>query len=324
MSKKFVTSLYGWNNDEAWRDVTDRALIRRRELLLADDPTADKLLAYGSDHRKDTALSANRILDPAGGVYLRPIDQHEDPTVWVVHHQVELGSLGLSPIFACGLAVKGDEGVREICERLPFESPDDAVTFFLDALSQPRARQIGHALGGSTAARAFGLAMLPESAEKITSRPNPTSGELLDLTVELSHAAGHLHDVLKKWHESDALRYLKDARHGETASKRTLAPRFPSDLALLLEGLRALDADLHQHPKRLGRRVAAGQDQLTATIIARFWKICGLGTLSLSQQSRFIRVCSAILPWHGIHKADVAQFMKAAMKKERRNGVVIG
>jgi hypothetical protein len=295
--------------------------------LDAGDVNGSRIVSdYGSQVRQRTDHSENRLLYPAGSTYVRRIGTRDDgdaSEIWVTHHLVDVGRYGLPNVFSCGLAVGPREDLNELCERLPFESVDEAVAFFERELAQAQPVQISHMLGGFDAANAFGLAVLPSSLAKLTARPNPTSSELSNAASEIGEAAKQLDAALSKWADSDAFRFV-DLYHRYIGGARMSLPRTMTEVQRTMTGLEVLKGEFSGQGRKVGRPIRGGREQLIALTIGRLWKRCNLGKVSFVPQSRFVRACAVILPWHGIHKSDVAQFMRAELSKRREGGVVIG
>jgi len=150
-------------------------------------------------------------------------------------------------------------------------------------------------------------------------RPAPTRFELAAIIPELIGAAESFEAVLKKWEASDALAYML-----QWSRQLPRAQRFVAGLA---DEMSEVTSRLTPIEKRPGRRIKGGRENQVACMLAELWRRCGLGEPKTSAQSRFIRACSMVLPLHGIHKSDVAQFMRGELGKKReihRRGVLIG
>jgi hypothetical protein len=174
-------------------------------------------------------------------------------------------------------------------------------------------------LGDSVQIRIFGAASSPESLSQLLDHPAPTMAELAQCAEEIEAAAYPLRSALDKWKGSDALRYLEKRRPLGEGPRLSLGI-LDTQLTRLMNGF----ADIEAPEARRGRRIQGGRANVTAKAIASLWSRCGLGEPKLSPQSRFIRACSVVLPWHGIHKADVSQFMRSELAKRQKGHVVIG
>jgi len=322
MSLKFSTSLssdfVGFARGDAWEEVQKRGgevySRLRSEGRVGEAATVGR---YGFPFKVESNWRASKpIIAPL-------MADGRDPELVLAGYQVEPGGLGLPAVFAFSVAFHTGEALLALCDALPFDSVDRARTFFVDCLQQEKVSMLSTALGGSVASKAFALCALPSSAEHLVSRPNPTRRDITMAVTELTDASERLARVISKWQDTHALSYLEAERVGDK-SRRLFHPRLLADLQQLPLDLKMYSSTMGEQPKRAGRPVDAGRDQLVAVVIAALWRRCGLGKVSFTPSSRFMRACSFLLPEYGIPKSDYSQFMRAELRKRREKGVVIG
>ena len=282
------------------------------------------LIDYGDTHWNARSYGRYQtILRPAGaerGACLS--DKAENFHVAVWWRLRETARYGLPDLYEAKLSVKHGEWA-DVSELIPAHSEEEAIARFERALISEHANQLASVLGDNANVRAFGAASCPQSLTELLRVPAPTSTELANAITEIREAAGVLGAVLQKWEGSDALLYLKE--WARTANGKLLNWRRESGD---MYRFAAILVDIHDQfeyaEKRSGRRIAGGRQNVLSRVLAELWHRCGLGEPKFSRQSRFIRACSVVLPWHGVHKADVAQFMRAELDKQRVRGVLIG
>ncbi|HUW54094.1 MAG TPA: hypothetical protein VMV99_11815 [Rhodanobacter sp.] len=268
----------------------------------------------------DDRYVSEELLAPAGSPF--SVDMDGDRRLVVRCKQVEIARYGLPDLFEAGLTIRaGEEGLgwNYLSELVPAHSAMEAYERFRRALACPYSETLVGVLGDDPRVRAFGVAASPEClSDSLIKTRVPTLSEIHQATTELRAALVPFRDVLQKWEGSDALEYVQRmARVTEGGASRSRGlGRFDADSAL--KGLIELAEALGEPEKRRGRPVKGGKENALVYLISRLWQKCGLGEPKYSPQSRFIRACSVVLPWHGIHKADVAQFVRGEIKKERK------
>lgn len=243
--------------------------------------------------------------------------------MFVFFRLVEAARSGLPELYEAVLAsVDHEKLVRfDLCYTIPAYSPKEAVDAFEAALFTERPDQLARALGDDMSVRAFAAAACPEHMEKAIaarSRYRPLPREILR---ELDHAARRFSAVFKRWEGTPELAEARRLRYVKTIERlfhRT--EENPSPMGLDLRPARDEEA---MEPLKRGRPKKGGRELVVAHLLAWLWQRCGLGDPKLSAQSRFIRACTQVLPWHNIYKADVAQFMRGELAKKRRGDVVI-
>lgn len=259
------------------------------------------------------------LLAPAGSPFSMDIDA--DRRLVVRCKQVEIARYGLPDLFEASLTIMDDEaeqGWNYISELVPAHSPAEAYERFRGALTCSYSEALVGVFDDDPRVRAFGVAASPEclSNQLIRTRV-PTSSEIQQVTSELRAALESFRDALQKWEGSDALEYVRrmaPIKNGK-GGMRAAWGRF--DVTGTLEGLTELAEKRGEPEKRRGRPIKGGKENALVLLLSRLWRRCGLGEPRYSPQSRFIRACSVVLPWHGVHKADVSQFVRGEIKKER-------
>jgi hypothetical protein len=323
MDTPFVTSLttdsLALPNLGAWEGWEERGRALRKALQ--------------NEGRRDEALS----LAGYGSVYdiewRRPPRRlsYEDLTEMPEHKGLGIsalltheGGFDLPPIFACCLTLLVGSSIIALCESLPFSSIEEARSYFKACLDTELVRVVSGTQGGSAAALAFALCVLPASAEKLVSEPNPTRADVAKLTDELVGAISTLAEVIERWEGTDAFRYLV-GRRGRGSRSLLFSPRVTADLRRIPNELVHAKDSLGEAAKGPGRPPTGGKNHLVALLLRVLWQRCGMkGEVSTSPGSRFMKACNLVLPMYGIHKADYSQFMLAELSKRRTKGVVIG
>lgn len=327
MELEFVTSLEQYPMGESYGGLFREAFrekIRGIEGRLSHR-AIESLHNYGSRYgRKD--YSHSRVLNPAGGwngYWLSPEGNSPQVVMWA--RQLEVGRHGFPDLYESHLAVSadGESDWMGVSKPIPTHTIDEAHAFFTEVLKGNYGNFLAHALGESIAIRLFGVASSPNALGNLVDVPIPNRAELLRATADIKKGAVALHDALRAWEGTDALNYLINA-----GLQRDLKNFHSRGTSYPLEGALQVLSSIEQHfsstAKPQGRPAKGGREHALAKTLARLWTICGLGPPKLSPQSRFIRACSIVLPWHNVHKADVSQFMRAELKKEMRKGVLIG
>ena len=280
----------------------------------------DSLRGYGDAHFYGSDNSG--ILRPAGAIKIVHSFQIDGAkggalSLAVLLRQREIARYGFPDLFEAWLSLFDDENNewRDISQLIPVHSEDEAVERYLNALNSSQAL----ALGDKPLLRLFSAASSTAALSHLLNYPAPTRSELAAIIPELVEAAESLQSVLKKWEESDALRYMLDRYGVLKVAQRTIDR--------LVDEMGQANSNLRPREKRPGRKIKGGRENQVAWRLAELWRRCGLGEPKTSPQSRFIRACSVVLPWHGVHKADVSQFMRGELAKERHErtrGVLIG
>jgi hypothetical protein len=262
------------------------------------------------------------IYYPAGYPIVVAVDAPgEDVRVGVSCWQLEIARHGLPDLYAAKIVMldQSSQERQDISDAFPTSSPEAAISRLKGALEADHATAMAMVLGDSNRTRIFGVAASPDCMANALRKPAPTQTELHRLQQELGSAVKGLSDVFARWEGTGALSYLE--RHLRLFRHERQRVQL-ADTASWLEQISWTGgADV---PKRKGRPLNGGTPNVVARALAGLWANCGLGVPKLSPQSRFIRACTMALPWHGIHKADVAQFMRAELAKKRRGEVLIG
>lgn len=256
------------------------------------------------------------ILAPAGLPFSLNLDG--DRQFVVRCRQIEIARYGLPDLFEASLTInpEANQGWRYLSEPVPAHSEMEAYERFRDALSSSYADALANLLVDDLRVRAFGVAASPECLnEKLVGTRVPTSSEINQAIAELRAAVEPLRDALQKWAGSDALEFIQHMARTKDGRRGFPFGRFDADKAL--EALTELAEKRGEHEKRRGRPIKGGKENALVLLLSRLWQRCGLGEPKYSPQSRFIRACTVVLPWHGVHKADVAQFVRGEIKKER-------
>ena len=299
-------------------------------LFLGNDLHSRKLWARHRDFgsigfsRRSDEFTSPKILYPAGLSRVFILSDADQPEIGISFRQRDIGRLGLPDIYEAYLYVHGADGMRRcISYSVPVQSPGEAFDRFAKALQSPHAEEIFNVCGGNDLGRVFGVAASPECLSKTLSKPAPTTRELEKLTDELCEALSSLLAVYNKWNESDALNYLIARSLGERRVRTRLSEYQASEQ---LEIIKEFRTTFEPSKKRSGRPLQGGKNHLVARTLAELWAYCGLGEPELWNESKFIRACALVLPWHGIHKADVGQFMRSELAKKARRlnrGIVL-
>jgi hypothetical protein len=304
-----------------WHQMRERfsnELLEKRKIF---SEGWNSLRDYGTE-----AYYGNRgyshILRPAGAtqiVHRFDIDRAKGGTfsLAVLMRQREIARYGFPDLFEAWLSLFDGENNewRDISQLIPVHSEGEAVKRYVDVLDSPQAL----ALGDKPLLRLFSAASSAPALSHLLDFPAPTRSELAAIIPEIAEAAGSLQSVLGKWEESDALRYILD-RYGAVRIATKYIERLVDEMSQAQSKMLPIE-------KRPGRKIKGGRENTIAWRLAELWQRCGLGEPKTSAQSRFIRACSVVLPWHGVHKADVAQFMRGELAKERVErspGVLIG
>jgi hypothetical protein len=294
----------------AWERIRLLAVEKRRELRelgLADK--ADEASRY-SERRSDKLDQLVEI--PAHPGAILAVRVRNEP--WE----------GLPQVFDCwlGFADAKHGTVRDISERQPFNSLTEAESFFSEALSNRYAQELASKIRGGTSVALFGSAASPSATSLLLEVPNPSARDLHRVFTELREAVAALNEIIEKRQNDDAFKYIASGLLGPQG--RVFMRMLPRDIHQAFRWLNETEARTTWPKVRPGRPLSAGKKQLLAVTLKELWERCGLGTPSLSPTGRFIRACQIVLPWHHHNDPDVAQFMKAALGKQRRKGVVIG
>lgn len=272
------------------------------------------LWLYG--HTRYSSLMDEEILSPAGAWY--ETSQSSEFSVRV--RQIEIARHGFPDLFETYLLAfdECENTWNPISEFAPANSAEEAFERFRKALDSHYADALAAVLGDLERVRVFAAASSPECLSELLQYPAPTMAELSQASQEIEKSVSQLRSVLEKWQGSDALRYLERRWRlsGESHANLDIVRRE-------LEGMAGGFLKVAPERKR-GRPLRGGREHVLVRTLAALWKRCGLGEPRLSPQSRFIRACSNVLPWHGVHKADVSQFVRAELGKKRRAGVLIG
>jgi hypothetical protein len=269
-----------------------------------------------SRYSYDSDTEYAKILAPAGSPSFWNLDG--DRKFFVRCSQIEVARYGLPDLFEASLMVNldSDQGCRYLSEIVPAHSESEACERFRNALSCSYADALANLLVDDLRIRAFGVAASPDCLkESLDAMRVPTSSEIQQALGELRAAVEPLRDVLQKWAGSDALEFIQ--RNARSKAGRRGFPLGRFDAVGLSEDLTELAEKRGEPGKRRGRPIKGGKENALVLLLSRLWQRCGLGEPKYSPQSRFIRACSVVLPWHGVHKADVSQFVRGEIKKER-------
>lgn len=268
------------------------------------------------------------LLRPAGAWAGQWLDENSNsPCVAVWYRQIYIGKGSLPDLYEAQIAVSDavTRGWGVVSKKIPATSVDEALRIFRKSLASAPADAIACAIGDSLTARLFGISAHPENLGCRMSHPAPTVTDLKRAASEIRDASSALEAVLMKWEGTDALRYLErrvDTAEGTSAfSARTVHV-----VNRLSRGIERFIENLESPTRRPGRPIKGGRENVVARNLAAIWTRCGLGDPKFSAQARFIRACAVALPWHDVHKADVAQFMRSELSKKRvgRGYVLIG
>ncbi|WP_445146256.1 hypothetical protein [Dyella sp. Tek66A03] len=328
MELEFVTSLderysLGDSYGELFREAF-REKIRALEGRISQR-AIESLNNYGSRYSRQD-YSCYRMLNPAGAWSGYWVSQEgNSPQIVMWARQLEVARHGFPDLYESHLAVsvEGNSDWTTVSKSIPTHTIDEAHDFFTAVLKGHHGDLLAHALGESPAIRLFGVASAPKALGNMVDVPTPNRTELLRATADIKKGAIALRDALRSWEGTDALNYLIDA--GLRRDLRNFHSRGSSyPLEGTVEVLCSIEQLFSSPAKLQGRPAKGGREHRLAKILARLWTACGLGPPKLSPQSRFVRACAVVLPWHNVHKADVSQFMRAELKKETHKGVLIG
>ncbi|MBB6243081.1 hypothetical protein [Rhodanobacter sp. MP1X3] len=264
--------------------------------------------------RRDNETVSYEILNPAGASRSFVLSDPGAATqIGVSFKQREIGRCGLPDIFAAYLYVQHEEGERQfISYSVPVKSEAEAFERFANALKSPWAEATYIACGEDDLCRVFGVAASPDCLNASLNIPVPTTRELGRVTDELGEALKSLLAVYEKWDGTDALNYLIQRSLGGRVRGRTGTYEANEQLVRLS----AFRHTFKRSEKRSGRPILGGKNHLIARLLTKLWVCCGLGEPEFWNDSKFIRACTVVLPWHGIHKADVVQFMRGELAKK--------
>lgn len=331
MIKAFITANdRSWERSresEEWKTLREHWNSERWNLRQSGQRDAwTALSGYGQFYHPTYHDSGkySEILRPAGGWHGRWWTEGEatDSAVALWLRQLEIARYGFPDLFEAKIAVfhPDTESWWDICESVPVHSADDAEDRFREALENESALSVCGVLGGGVRAKLFGMAASPVCLERSLCEPAPTQSDLIRLCDEMGGVLSKLQKTVDKWDGSDALLFLERGPVGSLLARQrrsSLLERAMADIATITDSFTPLAS-------RAGRRMKGGRESVVARALALLWTRCGLGKPKFSPQSRFIRACSVVLPWHGIHKADVSQFMRGELGKRRHAGVLIG
>lgn len=206
-----------------------------------------------------------------------------------------------------------DKQANRLSDSISCASPDEAHERFMKALTSPCAEQMAKSFANDSRARAFGVASSPPCFNGVLAQKPVHRQELQRAASEINGAAGNLLDLLEAVEATDAGRYM---------NRRRRLARCKTAIEDMVASLPEV-ATAEPQKRKPGRPQRAGADLVIAHALAELWTRCGFGEPKLSPQSRFVRACSIVLPWHGIFKADVAQFMRGELRKPKPKEVII-
>ncbi len=302
----FVTNLLGGHTDNRWKQA---------RILLP---------AFFDKYEEAKANDCERADSYFGGKdagLLLPWDAHQVEAFAGIAVRTRIqsrGFSGLPDLYTYIVTIEEHAGIFLPRSTLSIEMAVDEIK---DAAGSVDLGDLSNVLSDSPNVRLFALAVSPKSLRGTLATPAAGRADAAEYARARLSALLPLIEVMETWRGTDAQMYVDGLTKEQTEVGL-------DRIRKIERRLRSVLLSLGENGTKRGRRPKAGKEHLIAKVIAASWEMCGLGRPKLSSQSRFIKACAAVLPWHGVHKADVAQFMRTELEKkdvvrEGRDGVLI-